>query len=896
MSEAFAAAAEEEMRTAGEEEKRLAIERGDVIDGIQHIPVITDGSWMKRSYRTGSYDSPSGAAIITGYHSKKVLFVGVRNKYCIVCARVAKINVVAKEHTCFKNWGSNQSSTSMESDIILEGFRLSLEMHGLIYSKYIGDGDSNVLKKLRDFPPYPNIVVEKIECTNHFLRNLCNKIREAGSTGSRNVSKLKKAVASSVMKIRNAVVKAVDFRRNRKVSWQIKISELIKDLNNIPSHVFGEHKDCASLQYFCNGQQKEGEENLASQLQRAGFLQKVENAMKRVIENADSLLYKFTSNSVESCNAIISKFIGGKRVHYAMKGSYQTRVKASVVQCNTPRTLSSVCRAMNKKPPTQTEIIEKRNINKNANQLKRTRAAKDLGLSVRTSKFFAKISADKNYGSNVERPDIVGNMYEQLRRNHYEMLLDQQRNCAVLECATRDQHENPEWHNVRRNLLTASNFGKVCSRREITSCQNLVKAILYPPRLTSAAVEWGKEKEMMAREQLQMELGIEINKCGIFIDGTIPYLAATPDGIVGDDTIVEIKCPYAARHVSPINAMLKKISDIHRIFDKTDDTRMNQRHAYYFQVQGQLHITQRKYCIFAVWTPFGFKYTIVVRDDRFWETKMLSQLKRFYEDCLVPEIIDSRAARNMPIREPQYVIEAQEAARKNDKKVESSIEASKQLLSNSTTTVPEQDDDCIIIDYCNEKRDLTEDDIRRQRKMLDNVIPSFLSVKNNVLPINSKLNDESLDLFLRIVRETSCFETQSVLYLEYPHIIEASRSNKSLQIIGGNCTDHWRCILFDGTKLHVYDSLPGTTYEKLAAKEKEYIRLRYPKITKYDIIFEEVQTQPDCTSCGIYAAAFATTIALKGNPCNEKYSSDVKCMRRHLITILESNKLLPFPN
>ncbi|EFN69098.1 hypothetical protein EAG_05678, partial [Camponotus floridanus] len=49
-------------------------------------------------------------------------------------------------------------------DIILEGFRLSLEMHRLIYVKYIGDGDSNVLKELRDFPPYPNIVVEKIEC------------------------------------------------------------------------------------------------------------------------------------------------------------------------------------------------------------------------------------------------------------------------------------------------------------------------------------------------------------------------------------------------------------------------------------------------------------------------------------------------------------------------------------------------------------------------------------------------------------------------------------------------------------------------------------------------------------------------------------------------------------
>ena len=46
-----------------------------------------------------------------------------------------------------------------------------------------------VAKKLRDFSPYLNVIVEKIECTNHLLRNLCNKIREAGSSGGRNISK-----------------------------------------------------------------------------------------------------------------------------------------------------------------------------------------------------------------------------------------------------------------------------------------------------------------------------------------------------------------------------------------------------------------------------------------------------------------------------------------------------------------------------------------------------------------------------------------------------------------------------------------------------------------------------------------------------------------------------------
>lgn len=126
-------------------------------------------------------------------------------------------------------------------------------------------------------------------------------------------------------------------------------------------------------------------------------------------------------------------------------------------------------------------------------------------------------------------------------------------------------------------------------------------------------------------------------------------------------------------------------------------------------------------------------------------------------------------------------------------------------------------------------------------------------------------------------------------------MIEASRSDKSLQIIGGNCNDHWRCIFFDGTKLRVYDGLPGCTYDKLAAEEKEYIHLRSPKISKYNIIFEKVQTQPDYTCCGIFAAAFATTVALGGNPSNEKYSSDAQCMRRPLVKISESNKLLLFP-
>jgi len=43
----------------------------------------------------------------------------------------------------------------------------------------------------------------------------------------------------------------------------------------------------------------------------------------------------------------------------------------------------------------------------------------------------------------------------------------------------------------------------------------------------------------------------------------------------------------------------------------------------------------------------------------------------------------------------------------------------------------------------------------------------------------------------------------------------------------------------------MYDSLPGCTYDKLIAKEKNYIQFCYPKISQSDIIFEKVEAQPD---------------------------------------------------
>lgn len=58
------------------------------------------------------------------------------------------------------------------------------------------------------------------------------------------------------------------------------------------------------------------------------------------------------------------------------------------------------------------------------------------------------------------------------------------------------------------------------------------------------------------------------------------------------------------------------------------------------------------------------KVNNVERDDDFWEANMKEKLERFYMTCLLPEIIDPRKRRSLPIREPEYILLAQQKKEK----------------------------------------------------------------------------------------------------------------------------------------------------------------------------------------------------------------------------------------
>ena len=64
---------------------------------------------------------------------------------------------------------------------------------------------------------------------------------------------------------------------------------------------------------------------------------------------------------------------------------------------------------------------------------------------------------------------------------------------------------------------------------------------------TSTATEHGKLQEKHGRKKLEELEGVSVHGSGLWVTPDYPFLGASPDGIIGKDTVVEIKCPCAGR-------------------------------------------------------------------------------------------------------------------------------------------------------------------------------------------------------------------------------------------------------------------------------------------------------------------------------------------------------------
>jgi putative phage-type endonuclease len=151
-----------------------------------------------------------------------------------------------------------------------------------------------------------------------------------------------------------------------------------------------------------------------------------------------------------------------------------------------------------------------------------------------------------------------------------------------------------DWRAARLGKATSSRIADIIARTKSgysTSRANYA-AQLVCERLTGAPTEtyqssamvWGIEKEPDARRLYEFEQDVAVSRAGFLDHPTVKMSGASPDGLVGEDGLVEIKCPITATHIDTVlgRAIPGK---------------------YLTQMQWQLAVTGRRWCDFVSYDP-----------------------------------------------------------------------------------------------------------------------------------------------------------------------------------------------------------------------------------------------------------------------------------------------------
>jgi putative phage-type endonuclease len=147
-----------------------------------------------------------------------------------------------------------------------------------------------------------------------------------------------------------------------------------------------------------------------------------------------------------------------------------------------------------------------------------------------------------------------------------------------------------EWLLERCGRVTASRIADLMAttRSGFAASRDNYKAQIIAERLTgcvapsftNSAMQHGTETEPEARRAYEFYVDRDVQQVGFVAHPQIEMAGASPDGLVGDDGLLELKCPNTATHIETLLTG--------RIPDK-----------YHKQMQFQLACTGREWCDFA---------------------------------------------------------------------------------------------------------------------------------------------------------------------------------------------------------------------------------------------------------------------------------------------------------
>ena len=149
-----------------------------------------------------------------------------------------------------------------------------------------------------------------------------------------------------------------------------------------------------------------------------------------------------------------------------------------------------------------------------------------------------------------------------------------------------------EWLAARAGKVTASRINDVMASKTTAAyrdyrAQIVAEILTGQPQesgFTNAAMQWGTEQEKFARAEYELACDWTVDEIGIVLHPTIERGAASPDGLVSTNGLVEIKCPKTATHLQTL--ITKK-----------------QPRQYENQMLWQMACTGRQWCDFVSYDP-----------------------------------------------------------------------------------------------------------------------------------------------------------------------------------------------------------------------------------------------------------------------------------------------------
>jgi putative phage-type endonuclease len=187
-----------------------------------------------------------------------------------------------------------------------------------------------------------------------------------------------------------------------------------------------------------------------------------------------------------------------------------------------------------------------------------------------------------------------------------------------------------EWLKIRLGKVTASGVADVLAKTKsgVSASRGnyLIKLAIQrvtgvvEETYTNDAMQWGKDNEAQARVAYEVASGNFVDQIAFVDHPTIKWFGASPDGLVNQDGLVEIKCPNSATHWSYIK-------------DDGPPTK------YYIQMQAQMACTGRSWCDFVSYDPrmperSQLFIKRVMREDSYI-AEMEAEIKKFLDEVAV---------------------------------------------------------------------------------------------------------------------------------------------------------------------------------------------------------------------------------------------------------------------